>query len=58
MGFRTSQAEEPAALQALVSHLALGVGVGAILIAVAAVVLAALARVGGLNRRNFDEHLD
>ena len=57
MGFRTSQAEEPAALQALVSHLALGFSVGAVLIAVAAVVLAALARIG-LSRRNFDEHLE
>ena len=58
MGFRTSQAEEPAALQALVSHLALGFGLGAVFIAVAAVVTAALARLGGLSRRNFDEHLD
>ena len=45
-------------LQAFLSHLALGLGVGAVLIAVLAVVLAALARIGGLNRRNFDEHLD
>ena len=61
MGFRSSEAPEPAALQALVSHLALGFSVGAVLIAVAAVVLAALARIGvigGLSRRNFDEHLD
>ena len=58
MGFRSSEAQEPAALQALVSHLALGFSVGAVLIAVAAVVTAALARVGGLSRRNFDDHLD
>ena len=58
MAFRTSVAQEPAVLQAFLSHLALGFGVGAVLIAVLAVVLAALARIGGLNRRNFDEHLD
>ena len=52
MAFRTS----PAVLQAFLSHL--GFGVGAVLIAVLAVVLAALARIGGLSRRNFDEHLD
>ena len=58
MGFRSSEAQEPAALQALVSHLALGFSVGAVFIAVAAVVTAALARIGGLARRNFDDHLD
>lgn len=59
MAFRTSSvAQEPAGvLQAFLSHLALGFGVGAVLIAVAAVVLASLARIG-LSRRNFDEHLD
>jgi tetrahydromethanopterin S-methyltransferase subunit B len=56
MAFRTSVAQEPAVLQAFLSHLALGFSVGAVLIAVLAVVLAALARIGG--RRNFDEHLD
>ena len=58
MGFRSSEAQEPAALQALVSHLALGFSVGAVLIAILAVVTAALARVGGLRRRDFDEHLE
>ena len=58
MAFRSSEAQEPAALQALVSHLALGFSVGAVLIAILAVVTAALARIGGLTRRNFDEHLD
>ena len=58
MGFRTSsEAQEPAAVQALVSHLALGFSVGAVLVAVAALLLAALARCG-LSRRNFDDHLD
>ena len=58
MGFRSSEAQEPAALQALVSHIALGFSVGAVLIAILAVVTAALARVGGLRRRDFDEHLE
>ena len=59
MGVRTrSEAQEPAALQALVSHLALGFSVGAVLIAILAVVTAALARIGGIRRRDFDEHLE